>query len=253
MTISVLIQVYNEEKHIKDCIESAKLLTDAVVVVDMQSTDKTREIAQKSGAKIVSYSTHPMYVEPAREFGIRQIQSKWVMILDADERITKGLAEEIKKAIVSEEYSYYKIPRKNIFAGKHWLRNGGWWPDQQMRLINIESFHSWPSNIHSTPVINGKLGYLHEPFLHFFHGDIEQMVDKTLIFEDIESNLLYEAGRPVRVLTFFRKFFGELWRRLFQKKGYRDGEIGIIEGIYQAFSKTITYLFLYEKKNRRSV
>lgn len=253
MPISILLEVYNEQKHVGDSIKSAKLLTDTVIVIDMQSTDKTVEIARKNDAEVIQFGKHPLYVEPAREFGIRQVKTEWVMILDADERMTAELAEEIKIAIQSDRYTYYKIPRKNIFAGKKWLQHGGWWPDHQMRLINVNHFKSWPTNIHSTPVIEGQMGFLKEPFLHYFHGDLKTMVDKTVIFEDIESNLLFEAGRTTSTPTFFRKFFGELSRRLLFKKGYRDGEIGIIEGIYQAFSKTITYLFLYEKKNRRSV
>ena len=95
--------------------------------------------------------------------------------------------------------------------------------------------------------------HLKEPFLHYSHGDLQAMVEKTLIFEDIESELLYKAGRSVSTLLFFRKFLGELERRLLRNKGFMDGEIGIIESIYQAFSKTITYLFLYEKKNSRTL
>jgi glycosyltransferase involved in cell wall biosynthesis len=219
----------------------------------MQSTDHTVELAKKAGATVVDFGSVPQYVEPAREFGIKQVKTDWVMILDADERMTAELAAEIKKAILSDEYSYYKIPRKNIFGGKKWLQHGGWWPDHQMRLINIKYFGSWPTNIHATPQIEGKMGYLKEPFLHYFHGDLHAMVEKTLVFEDIESELLYKANRPVSTPIFFRKFLGELWRRLFASQGFRDGKIGIIESIYQAFSKTITYLFLYEKKNRRTL
>ena len=79
------------------------------------------------------------------------------------------------------------------------------------------------------------------------------MVDKTINFENIESDLLLKANKPVATITFFRKFFGELFRRLIVKKGFMDGIIGIMESIYQAFSKTITYLLLYEKKNCRSL
>mgnify|MGYP001588852316 FL=1 len=260
MSITVLIEVFNEEKNIVDCIKSAQLLTQTVIVVDMQSTDHTVEIAKKMGATVIPFDAHPLYVEPAREFGIRQIKTDWVMILDADERMTKELADEILYVIASEakqskddKTTYYKIPRKNIFGEKtclpagRWLQHGGWWPDEQMRLIKISAFKTWPSNIHSTPQIHGRMGHLKEPFLHYFHGDLQSMVEKTLIFEDIESELLFKAGRQVSTPTFFRKFFGELWRRLFKNKGFMDGEIGIIESIYQAFSKTITYLFLYEK------
>ncbi|MCX6732204.1 MAG: glycosyltransferase family 2 protein [Candidatus Roizmanbacteria bacterium] len=250
--ISVLIQTHNEDRHIRECITSAKFLSQEVVVVDMESTDRTEEIAKESGALVISFPfSH--YVEPGRAFGIQQIKTDWVFILDADERITPELAAEIKRIVPHTENTYFKVPRKNMFGGVKWLRRGGWWPDEQMRLIKLSAFESWPTQIHSTPLIKGEVGHLNNAFLHYFHGNVETMVKKTLLFEDIESNLLFEANKPVTTLTFFRKFYGELGRRLFQRVGFLDGTVGIIESIYQAYSKTITYLLLYEKKNRRPI
>ena len=250
--ISVLIQTHNEEVKIIDCIASAKLLTDEIVIVDMESTDKTQEIAKSNGAVVVSFP-YSRYVEPGRAFGIKQIKSDWVFILDADERMPQELANEIKKMISQTEYAYFKVPRKNMFGGKKWLQHGGWWPDEQIRLIKLSAFESWPTQIHSTPRIKGEMGKLNGAFLHYFHGNIEEMVKKTLTFEEIESELLFKAQKPVSTSTFFRKFFGELWRRLLWKAGFLDGTVGIMESVYQAYSKTITYLLLYEKKNRRPV
>ncbi len=246
--ITVLIHTHNEEKNIKECITSARILSNEIIVIDMESTDRTTEIAQNENVTIKTFPfSH--YVEPAREFGIRQASTEWVFILDADERMTQELTDEINGLTGSSALSstHFKVPRKNIFGRQKWLKHGGWWPDHQMRFLNKKSFKEWPKRIHSTPVFEGDLGYLENPILHYFHGDIEQMVNKTMVFEAIESDLLFEAKRPVGTLTFFRKFFGELFRRLILKKGFMDGTIGIIESFYQAYSKTITYLFLYEK------
>lgn len=249
-SIAVLIQTHNEERHIADCIVSAKLLSNDVVVVDMESVDRTCEIAKKNGAQVISFP-HSSYVEPGRSFGMEQIKSEWVFILDADERMTSELAEEIKQAVQSQEYTYYKVPRKNMFGGVKWLQHGGWWPDEQMRLIKLSAFENWPTQIHSTPRISGTMGHLNHAFEHYFHGNVERMVQKTLIFEDIESELLFKADKQVETPTFFRKFLGELFRRFIVKVGFLDGTVGIMESVYQAYSKTITYLLLYEKKNRR--
>jgi glycosyltransferase involved in cell wall biosynthesis len=223
----------------------------------MESTDKTKRKVDEMKVPIVTIPfSH--YVEPARALGISKAQGDWVFILDADERITKSLAREIKDVSQNNPsdagfHSYYKVPRKNIFGRKKWLSHGGWWPDYQTRLIYKPHFQSWPKEIHSRPKIKGIEGFLKEPLTHYFHGDLEKMVEKTTIFENIESDLLYKAGRPVQVSTFFRKFFGELFRRLIKNKGFLDGPIGIIESVYQAYSKTITYLYLYEKKKGDSV
>ncbi len=262
MDITVLIHTHNEQENIKECITSARLLTSQVIVVDMKSTDNTVELAKAEDVKVVSFP-FSYYVEPARTFGIETAETKWVFILDADERITPDLASELQKIMRStplipedtgsEAPTYYKVPRKNVFGRKKWLKHGGWWPDHQIRFINKLYFKSWPERIHSTPDIAGRMGYLDNPIIHFFHGDLEKMVKKTMVFEQIEAQLLLDAKRPVSTITFFRKFFGELYRRLIIKRGFLDGPIGIIESAYQAYSKTITYLYLYEKKNNRSV
>ncbi len=260
--LTVLINTFNEEKNIRECINSVQFLQSKIIVVDMHSNDDTVKLAQRLGAQIYNF-THTSYVEPSRKFAIDKAETDWVLILDADERITKELADEILKSISAKasmgkqvqdnKYTHYKVPRKNIFATVRWLKHGGWWPDYQIRLINKQYFKTWPKEIHSTPAIEGKAGILKNPIVHYFHGDLESMVEKTIIFEDIESDLLLKADKNVNTLTFFRKFMGELYRRLIKNLGFLDGEIGIIESIYQAFSKTITYLFLYEKKKHSAL
>lgn len=246
-SIAVVIHTRNEEKNIRECIESARLLTSHITVVDMESTDNTVMLAKALEVHVFSFPAF-QYVEPSRKFGIDKARGDWVLILDADERITPELSHEIQDSISSDVYTSYKIPRKNIFGGKKWLKHGGWWPDMQTRLIKKSAFKKWPKEIHSTPTIEGKQGKLTSPLLHYFHGDLESMVEKTIIFEDIESDLLHKAGKTSSVIIMMRKFMGELYRRLIRGAGFLDGRVGIIEGIYQAFSKTITYLYLYEKR-----
>ncbi|MCR4329719.1 MAG: glycosyltransferase family 2 protein [Candidatus Roizmanbacteria bacterium] len=247
-SITAIIHTYNEEDNICECIRSAKLLTNDVILIDMQSTDTTVLKARKCGATV--YTTpQTLYVEPARAFGISMAHGNWVCILDADERMTKELAHELKTA-TNDTYTHYKIPRKNFFVGKKWLKHGGWWPDYQVRFIKKIAFQSWPSHIHSMPIITGNLGVSKNALTHLFHPSLHAMVKKTIIYEDIESQLLYVAKRTVTIRTFFRKFLGELFRRLIRKLGFLDGTLGIIESLYQGYSKTITWLFLFEKRRQ---
>ncbi len=246
-TVAVIIHTFNEEKNIVACIESARLLTANIIVIDMNSEDNTVSLAKKLGSEVFEFP-RSNYVEPARGFGIEKAKADWVLILDADERISQELASEIKDSIRSLGHASFKIPRKNIFGAKKWLKHGGWWPDMQIRLIKKSAFKNWPKRIHSTPQIDGTQTNLTNPIMHYFHGDLSSMVGKTIVFEDIESNLLYKAGRRSSTPTMVRKFLGELYRRLIRDRGFLDGKIGIIESIYQAFSKTITYLYLYEKR-----
>ena len=249
-SVTVIIHSFNSEKDIAECVESARLLTSKVHVIDMHSTDNTKSHAENAGAQVFLVKKYP-YVEPVREEGIQTAQTSWVFLLDTDERITPELAQEIRELLAGAtpgNVGYYKVPRKNMFAKITWLAHGEWYPDYQTRLIATSHFQSWPKAIHSTPVISGKEAYLKNPMLHYFHSDITSMVSKTIIFEDMESELLHEAKRDASTPIFFRKFFGELYRRLVRAQGFRDGTVGIMEGLYQAFSKTITYLYVYEKK-----
>lgn len=263
--ITILIHTRNEELNIQECIDSARYLTDNIQIIDMESEDKTVQIASKNNVKISNFPA-TKYVEPARKFAIDQAETDWVFILDADERMTKDLANEITNTIsnfklqnsnsqssdseIRQLITHFKVARKNIFGKKKWLKHGGWWPDMQIRLIYKPAFIDWPKQIHSTPKFKGIGGELENPIIHHFHGDLESMVKKTMLFEDIESDLLFNAHKKTGTLIFFRKFLGELFRRLIKERGFLDGTIGIIESIYQAYSKTITYIFLYEKQQK---
>ena len=245
--LTIVFQVKNEERQIEQAIKEAMLLSDSIIVMDMKSSDNTANLARQFGARVITIKSAP-YVEPVRNLAFTNTNSEWVLILDADEIMTPNLAEEITQTIEKTEFTHFYIPRRNMFAGKTWLKHGGWWPDKQIRLIRTDKFIDWPTNIHSTVKVKGKCGLLNNYFLHNFHGDLEKMVDKTVKFENIEADLLYWANRDVSTLTFFRKFLAELTRRLFIWQGWRDKEYGIIESIYQSYSKTITWLFLWEKK-----
>jgi len=258
--VSTIIHSYNNETLI-DCVQSALLLTKNVFVIGEEKRQQVHNDLKKLGVIFIPFSNREI-VEPAREFGINQVKTDWVFLLDADERMTKELVAEITDAVFPSDVTsdsstasvitHYKVPRKEIVFGTRWLKHGGWWPNYQIRLIRKSAFISWPKKIHSTPVINGECGYLDNGLLHYSQNNIEEIVVRTIVFEDKESDLLFQAGRQTNTLTFFRKFLGELWRRLILRLGFLDGNIGIIESIYQAFSKTITYIYLYEK-NRRPI
>jgi glycosyltransferase involved in cell wall biosynthesis len=250
--ITVLIEAVNEVHLLKECIESAHLLTDNVILIDQASTDDSVKVALDLKAKVIQHDPVTV-VEEIRKFGIDKVTTEWVFILDADERITESLAKIIDDILCEgvSDITHYKVPRRNTFGGTTWLKHGGWWPDEQLRMIKLSAFVDWPTPIHSTPKIEGTMAILTEPLVHHFHGDITKMVEKTALFEEVESNLLYKAGRKSGTLIFIRKFMGELNRRLFRNAGFMDGPIGIIESCYQAYSKTITYLYLYEKQKSR--
>ncbi|MFA6081073.1 MAG: glycosyltransferase [Patescibacteria group bacterium] len=243
--LTIIIHSYSSPG-LLSCIKSALLLTKNIYVIGEEKRTDAKKFLSERKIQVVPFSNQGI-VEPARNFGIKQANTTWIFLLDADETITSELVREIKKAIRVKSYGFYQIPRKEILFHSYWLKYGGWYPNYQTRLIQRSKFVQWPSYIHSTPVIKGKKGILHNPILHYSQNNISEMVNRTIVFESNEADLLYKANRSTSVMIFFRKFFGELYRRLIKGLGFMDGTYGIIESIYQAFSKTITYLFLYEK------
>ncbi|MFS8159387.1 MAG: glycosyltransferase family 2 protein [Candidatus Roizmanbacteria bacterium] len=250
-TISIVIHTWNEEKNIRECIENARLLSPDIIVVDMESSDGTLDIVKE--LKVPFFSTpYKRYVEPARNFGIHKSGGDWVFILDADERLTPKLVTELRQSTVESDCTYVKIPRIEVFNKKHKLLHGGWSSAPQIRFIKKNAFINWPSVIHSFPEIKGEFKIANSHMFHYSQGDFSMMVEKTSRYEDIEAGLLYEAKRPVVVATFFRKWIAELYRRMIKNLGFLDGTSGVIVSLYQAYSKTITYLFLYEKYEKNS-
>ena len=132
MTISVAIVAMDEEANIGRTLASVRW-ADEIVLVDSGSTDRTCEIAREHGARVV--------VEPWRgyvaqkQYAIELCTKDWVLLLDADEEVSPGLAEEIRAAIANPNAaSGYKLPRKNLFLGR-WIRHGGFYPDPKLRLF----------------------------------------------------------------------------------------------------------------------
>jgi len=248
--ISVNVIARNEEKKIADCLISARLLADEIVLVDMESTDKTVKIGQKYADKIYSYP-QAGYVEPARKFGIEKCRGDWVFILDADERITPKLASEIKEKTKNADNSIgaFAIPRANYNFGV-WLKHGGWWPDYQVRLIRKSHFLGWPKKIHSFPKVKGKIVNLKEPFNHFAIDSIEQMMERTIRYSQKEADLLKRAGVKSNLLVMIRKMLGEFYRRGIKMRGFLDGVPGVIQAIYQTYSVFITYARLWELQQK---
>lgn len=246
--ITVIIHSYSYVD-ILDCVQSAQLLTKNIIIIGEEKKDNIKLKLEAFGIKIIPFPNQGI-VEPARTFGIKQALTPWVFLLDADEKITSELSKEIKEVTKNKSYGFYQVPRKEIIFHSYWLRYGGWYPNYQTRLIQRSKFVQWPTQIHSTPVIKGKKGILHNPIFHYSQNDLSELVNRTIVFENNEANLLLKAKRSSSTGVFFRKFIGELYRRVIKWQGLRDGTIGIIESIYQAFSKTITYLFLYEKQSK---
>ncbi|MFZ1721943.1 MAG: glycosyltransferase family 2 protein [Microgenomates group bacterium] len=156
-TLSLVINTRNEARTLKSCIKSAQSLSSEIIIMDMESTDETVKIAKSFGAKVF---THPAvgFVEPARQAALNKATSDWILLLDADEKLTPELSKKIKELIKNPELSVIAIPRKNIIF-KHWFKGAGYWPNYQIRLFRKKTVR-WPTHIHAAPISKKTISYL---------------------------------------------------------------------------------------------
>jgi len=183
-----------------------------------------------------------------RNFGAKKANGEWLFYVDADELVTPALRKELKSKIqnLKSKINAYAIPRINILLGQE-MKHGGWWPDYVIRLIRKESLKGWKGELHEQPEIKGEVGKLVNPLIHNSHRNLKEMVEKTNEWSEIEAKLMFGKDHPpVNLPRFGTAMFREFWYRAIIKKGFLDGPVGVIEIIYQVFSRFVSYAKLWE-------
>lgn len=242
-TVTVVVITKNEESDIGECIRSISF-ADEVLVVDSESSDNTVQIAKKAGAKTI---VHPFQdFSTQREIGLKHTHTSWILYIDADERVTPELAQEIRSVLSSDMFGSYTIPRKNYFYKKYE------WPGQErmQRLFKKSELLGWYGKVHESPrTKTDSVGTLTNPIMHYTHSDLKSMVDKTNKWSEIESELLVSSHHPVmREWRFIRIMLTKFIDSFVKQKGWKMGTVGFIESIYQAYSYFIVYAKLWERQ-----
>lgn len=249
MKISLVVNTFNEENNLTRCLESIKDFADEIIVVDMHSTDKTRQIAKDFGAKIFEYD-YTRYVEPARNFALSKAKGDWILVLDADETIEPELKKLLKETAGDQEINFVEIPRKNIIFGK-WIKNSRWWPDYLTRFFRKGKI-KYSERIHIPPSVEGKglkLQDLEEnAIVHYNLQTISQSIDRMNRYTDIQSDELIESGYKFHWPDLIIKPTNEFLSRFFFGEGYKDGVHGLALGLLQLFSEAVVYMKVWEKR-----
>ena len=225
--ISAVIVTYNEEKKLKDCLESLKDNADEIVIVDLGSTDGTLQIAKDFKAEIF---THPKvdYVEKARDFAVSKARRNWVLVLDADERMNEDLWIELRGVIKKNKYEAVNIPRKNIFFGK-WISHTNWWPDKHVRFFKKGTV-SWTNKIHLYPKVDGRIYELpakeNLAIIHYGYDNLDQFIIRQNRYSEIEAENLFHGGIRFSWFDFFWKPTREFLVRFIRHNGFLDGFYG---------------------------
>lgn len=272
--VSVLIPTRNEEVHIFACVRSV-LWADDIVVVDSNSSDRTTELAFSLGARAVNFEYEPGGPKK-KNWALANVdfRNSWVLVLDADERITSRLEDEIAAAIADpgDKVGYY-INRRFYFCNG-WIRHCGYYPSWNMRLFRrdcarYEMFvavdtKSGDNEVHEHVILTGPAGQLHSPMDHYAYLSIDQFLEKHIRYSNWEamlgrqattdlpsagsSTFVGEINRKRRMKTLARAFPCVHWLRFFYhfvwQRGFLDGTRGYIlchllaEYEFQIWAKT---------------
>lgn len=241
--ISVVLATFNEEKNLPDCLESVRNLADEIIIVDGTSNDKTVEIARKFGAKVTVTDNPPIF-HINKQKAIDKATKEWILQLDADERITKELEEEIKKAITNEEVNGYWIPRKNYFLGR-FLMKGGQYPDYTLRLYRKGTGSLPQKDVHEQAVVEGKTGYLKHPLIHIADPVFSRYLLRFNRYTDLLAKEYKDAKIGLNLIMLVKYFlFLPVWWFLLtylRHKGFMDSWQGFIFSFFSSARFPVAY------------
>jgi glycosyltransferase involved in cell wall biosynthesis len=198
MSISVLVPTLNEQRNIADCLGSVSW-SDDVVVVDSGSRESTLEAARARGAQIVDFKWNGQFPKK-KNWALENVpwKNEWLLILDADERITPELAEEMQTTVRQPAADGYFINRRFMFMSQ-WIKHCGYYPSWNLRLFRhrlgrYERLHvgdtgSGDNEVHEHVVLNGATAYLKHDMLHFAYPDIYTWIEKHNRYSNWEAQV----------------------------------------------------------------
>lgn len=247
--ITVVISAHNEEKNIGEAIESVLALATEIVVVDNESIDRTGKIAKEKGATVYIQKNDPLKIDLQKNFGFLKATHPWILSLDADERLTPKLIQEIKNTLEFDRDTVgYYIPRKNIIFGK-WIKHSLWWPDYQLRLFRKGKGKFDASSVHKQISIKGEVKHLSEAFVHESYTGISEYVNRmNTIYTEVESENFFKSGKKFGLLAAISMPFEDFLKTFFMQKGYRDGLHGLMLSMLQAFYTFLVVAKVWEKQ-----
>lgn len=235
-TLTAVILTLNEEAHIQECIASLAWV-DRVLVFDSFSTDKTALLAEAAGADVL-YSRFEDYAQQ-RNAALEAVSTDWLFFVDADERGTPALGEEIRQVVAQLPEAGWYVPRLNYLFGKL-TRCAGWYPDHQLRLFR-QGHVRYRRAVHEIADVDGTIGYLQEPLIHYNYRDVAQFRRKQEQYSAFEAEILLQAGVRPRPYTYLTMPLRQFWWRFVTLNGYQAGAHGLRLSAYMAYYEWVKY------------
>jgi glycosyltransferase involved in cell wall biosynthesis len=238
--ISVIIITLNEEKNLGKCLESIKSF-DEIVVADSGSTDRTLDMARQYTDKIFHRNFDNFSSQ--RNFAISKCKNNWVLSLDADEAVSPGLREKLEKFTPDTEAGY-RIKRNTFLFGR--LMNfGGHDKDVPLRFFDKRTAE-FVQPIHEFVKVDGKIGFMEEPIMHYSSRSIDEYMKKLLLYTQIEARFMREKGIEFAFLKAFFYPVIKFFQRYILQSGFKDGMEGFIFYCLSGFYDFVKWIRLWE-------
>jgi glycosyltransferase involved in cell wall biosynthesis len=272
---SVLIPTLNEELNLPECLASVAW-ADEIFVLDSYSTDRTREMARAAGANVVQHAFESYSRQKNWALDNLPFHNEWVLIVDADERVSQELRCEIETVLTtSHACAGYYLNRRFIFLG-HWIRHAGWYPSWNLRLFRHSFGRYDDRDVHEHVVLNGKVGYLNNDLVHHDRRGLDAFVARHNRYSTLEARARFKAecnapdrarlplsllASPVQRKRFLRE---RIWPRVPGKplalfvymyvlrRGFLDGRAGLALCVFHAFQEFMVCLKLAELRRLSS-
>jgi glycosyltransferase involved in cell wall biosynthesis len=240
--LSALVVARNEERQLAECLATLRFADEIVVALD-RSTDRSAEIAKGFGARVVE-GAWPLEGE-RRSAGVAACRGDWVIEVDADERVTPGLAEEVRRVIAATPGdAYFLIPIANHVGGK--LIRFGWgaYNGAAMRAaLYRPGGKIWGrGRVHPPVRYTGERRRLEHPIDHYVDRDLSDMFRRLNSYSDAAAADAIERGQIPVFRSSFRRMFSRAWKSYVARKGYREGPYGIALALFSALYPMLTYL-----------
>jgi len=249
--LSVVIITFNESINIEDCLKSVVNVADEIIVVDSFSTDDTEEICKKYN---VSFYKHKFegYIEQKNR-ALTYSNYDYVLSLDADERLSPELQEQILEEKKDFKFDAYYFNRQNIYCGKK-IKHSDWYPDRKLRLWNKQKGMWAGENPHDKVTVdkNANAKIIKKDILHYSFRSIKEHVNQINNFSEIGAMERFKKGKRSNLVISIGKAYWKFIKSYFIKLGILDGYYGVVICTLSSQETFIKYLKLRElTKNKK--
>lgn len=249
LDVTLCVSTRNASADLPACIESVRAWVSEIVIVDMESSDDTLEIARGYGARIVEVPAAG-WAEPGRQAGIEAATRPWILVLDADERATEGLRDVVASYVAREEIAGVWLPRQNFVFG-WWVPSSAFWPDWQLRLFRRDRTH-WPGDrTHVGAQVDGRTeraplnggGVL----VHRSFATVSEHIRKMDAYTNFEADRYQRDGARPTLLRLFGIPTARLLEEYIRRGGYRAGRYGLSLALLSWVYWLVAELKLWER------